>query len=232
MRVEKDGASGVARCDCKRAGRSSRLLGDARIPPRYAHCELEGYALLREMRNESLERAKLVAERFVEEYPTQYGLLFMGPSGIGKTHLAVSIIKRLMREKSVSCLFRTFPDLLKEIQMSYSPVSMSSELSLLQPIFDAEVLLLDELGAQKPSSWVLETVAYVLNYRYTENKVTVLTTNYQDQEDLESARKSLNHSLIDRIGAPMRSRLFEMCKTVEMSGEDFRRKYGPRGHHN
>jgi DNA replication protein DnaC len=232
MRVERDGVSGVARCECRKTGRSGRLLEDARIPPRYSHCELEGYALLKELRTESLERAKIIAERFVEEYPTKYGLLFMGPSGIGKTHLAVSIIKRLMREKSTPCLFRTFPDLLKEIQMSYSPVSMSSELTLLQPIFDAEVLLLDELGAQKPSSWVLETVAYVLNYRYTENKITILTTNYLDQEDLESARKSVNYSLIDRIGVPMRSRLFEMCKTVVMSGEDFRRKYGPRGHHN
>ena len=222
--------SGVVRCSCLKTGRADRLLENARIPPRYSHCELENYALLRELRTDSLERAKLIAERFVEEYPTKYGLLFMGPSGIGKTHLSVSIIKRLMREKSVGCLFRTFPDLLKEIQMSYSPVSMSSELSLLQPVFDAEVLLLDELGAQKPSSWVLETVAYVLNYRYTENKTTILTTNYLDQEDLESSRKSVSHSLIDRIGVPMRSRLFEMCKTVVMSGEDFRRKY--RGHHN
>jgi DNA replication protein DnaC len=232
MRVERDGVSGVARCDCRKTGRSGRLLEEARIPPRYSHCELEGYALLKELRTDSLEKAKFIAERFVEEYPTKYGLLFMGPSGIGKTHLAVSIIKRLMMEKSVPCMFRTFPDLLKEIQMSYSPVSMSSELSLLQPIFDAEVLLLDELGAQKRSDWVLDTVAYVLNYRYTENKITILTTNYLDQENLESARRSMHDSLIDRIGAPMRSRLFEMCKTVVMSGEDFRRKYGPRGHHN
>lgn len=232
MRVERDGVSGVARCDCRKTGRSERLLEVARIPPRYSHCELEGYALLKDLRTDSLERAKVIAEGFVKEYPTKYGLLFMGPSGIGKTHLAVSIIKRLMREKSTPCLFRTFPDLLKEIQMSYSPVSMSSELTLLQPVFDAEVLLLDELGAQKPSSWVLETVAYVLNYRYTENKITILTTNYLDHDDLESARKSASYSLIDRIGVPMRSRLFEMCKTVVMSGEDFRRKYPQGGHRN
>jgi DNA replication protein DnaC len=207
-------------------------MDDARIPPRYRHCELEGYAFTASWGNQSLERAKVISERFVREYPTAtpFGLLFMGPPGIGKTHLAVSIIKRLIRDKSVPCLFRAFPDLLKEIQLSYSPISMSSEVSLLRPIFEAEVLLLDELGAQSPSAWVKETVGYILNSRYAENKVTILTTNYVDTEDLKSSRKSVAYSLTERIGEPMRSRLYEMCKTVLMNGEDFRQKYKPDEH--
>jgi DNA replication protein DnaC len=204
----------------------------ARIPARYHHCELEGYAFTANWGNQSLQRAKAISERFVQEYPTAtpFGLLFMGPPGIGKTHLAVSIIKKLIRDKSVPCLFRTFPDLLKEIQLSYSPISLSSEVSLLQPVFDAEVLLLDELGGQTPSAWVKETVAYILNSRYAENKVTILTTNYQDQEDLKSGRKSVSYSLTERIGEPIRSRLYEMCKTISMQGEDFRQKYKPDEH--
>lgn len=230
--IEKNGVRGVVRCECIKTNRSGRLMDDARIPVRYAHCELEGFGLTAEWRNPSLERAKSFAETYAREYPpsTPFGLLFMGPPGVGKTHLAVGIIRKLMRDKSVQCLFRTFPDLLKEIQMSYSTVSMSSELSLLQPVLDAEVLMLDELGAQKPSDWIRETVAYVLNYRYAENKVTILTTNYLDQEDLKSSRKSLNHSLTDRIGEPMRSRLYEMCKTIVMQGEDFRQRFKPDEH--
>jgi len=199
-------------------------MEEARIPARYTHCELEGFGLTATWRNESLEKAKLVAERFAREYPhsSPWGLLFIGPPGVGKTHLAVGIIRSLIREKSIPCLFRTFPDLLKEIQLSYSPVSMTSELSLLQPVLDAEVLLLDELGGQKSSDWIRETVFYILNYRYVQNKVTILTTNYTDKEDLTSARKSMFHSLTDRIGEPMRSRLYEMCKNVEMTGGDFR----------
>src|SRR6267142_2570792 len=88
----------------------------------------------------------------------------MGPQGVGKTHLAVGIVKELMRRKSVQCLYRTFPELLKEIQNSYNPVSQASELSLLEPVLEAEVLVLDELGAQNPSTWVRDTVSYVLNY--------------------------------------------------------------------
>jgi DNA replication protein DnaC len=207
-------------------------MEQACIPPRYAHCELEGYDFTSNWGNQSLERAKAISERFVREYPTPtpFGLLFMGPSGIGKTHLAVSIIKKLIRDKSIPCLFRTFPDLLREIQQSYDPVSMASEVKLLQPVFDAEILLLDELGAQVPSAWVKETVSYILNSRYARNKVTILTTNYVDQEDLASGRKSLTYLLTERVGEPVRSRLYEMCKTVVMQGEDFRQKYKPQEH--
>ena len=207
-------------------------MEDARIPVRYAHCELEGFGLTDNWRNQSLEKAKSISESYAREYPTStpFGLLFMGPPGVGKTHLAVGIVRKLIREKSVPCLFRAFPDLLKEIQRSYSAVSMSSELSLLQPVLEAEVLLLDELGAQSPSAWVKETVAYILNYRYAENKVTILTTNYLDQEDLKSARKSVSFSLTERIGEPMRSRLYEMCKTVVIQGEDFRQRFKPDEH--
>ena len=230
--VEKNGVRGVMRCDCIRISRSGRLMEDARIPVRYAHCELEGFGLTDTWRNESLERAKSISERYAQEYPpsTPFGLLYMGPPGVGKTHLAVGIIRKLIREKSIPCLFRTFPDLLKEIQLSYSAVSMSSELSLLRPVLESEVLLLDELGGQTPSAWVKETVSYILNYRYAENKVTILTTNYLDQEDLKSARKSVSFSLTERIGEPMRSRLYEMCKTVVIQGEDFRQRFKKEEH--
>ena len=181
MRVSREGADGVSRCDCIKNARAPRLLETAKIPQRYAHCELENFDILPSP-DRSIEKAKIAAEKFVEEYPMSqpFGLLFMGPQGVGKTHLAVGIVKQLMRLKSVPCLFRTFPELLKEIQNSYNAVSKASELSLLIPVLETEVLVLDELGAQNPSSWVQDEVAYVLNYRYNDNKVTILTTNYKD----------------------------------------------------
>src|SRR5437763_13724437 len=112
-----------------------------------------------------------------------FGLLLIGPQGVVKTHLAVVIIKALMRQKGIPCLFRSFPELLKEIQNSYSPISQSSEFSLLAPVLDTEVLVLDELGAQTPSTWVRDTVSYIINYRYGENKITIFTTNYLDRDE-------------------------------------------------
>lgn len=181
--------------------------------------------------------AKFAAEKFVDEYPTSppLGLLFMGTPGVGKTHLAVGIVKRLIREKGVECMFRTFPELLKEIQNSYNPISKASELSLLGPVLEVEVLVLDELGAQNPSSWVLDTVGYILNYRYNENRVTIVTTNFLDEVPREGSRKDLRRGvadcLTDRIGDRMRSRLYEMCKTIPMEGSDFRQNVKHANHH-
>jgi DNA replication protein DnaC len=258
IRVSRDGADGVSRCDCIKNDRAGRLLGVAAIPRRYAHCEFENFDIIRSP-DRSIEIAKIVAEKFVEEYrpgAQPFGLLFMGPQGIGKTHLAVAIIKRLIKLKSVPCLFRTFPELLKEIQNSFDPVSRTSELSLLTPVLETEVLVLDELGAQNPSPWVQEEVAYVLNYRYNDNKVTILTTNYLDEEDRKEKREKksgaaeslltnaeyesrekkerksgIADTLSERIGVRMRSRLYEMCKTVTMNGNDFRKTIKEARHH-
>jgi DNA replication protein DnaC len=224
IHLVKDGIAGVQRCDCFRQSRIERLIANARIPARYAQCELHNFELIEKLKTQSLEFAKLAAEKFVEEFPgtTPMGLLFMGPQGVGKTHLAVGIIKALMRRKAIQCMFRAFNELLREIQMSYSPISESSELSLLAPILDTDVLVLDELGALsiERSLWVHDTVTYILNYRYSENKVTIFTTNYLDESMTTS--KGRSHYLVDRIGPQMRSRLYEMCKTIVMNGNDFR----------
>jgi DNA replication protein DnaC len=231
-RVSRDGADGVVRCECVKVSRADRLLESAKVPHRYAHCELDNFDVLPSP-DRSIERAKIAAEKFVEEYPMSqpFGLLFIGPQGVGKTHLAVGIIKQLMRKKSVRCLFRTFPELLKEIQNSYNPNTQASELSVLAPVLETEVLVLDELGAQNPSSWVRDTVAYVLNYRYNENKITILTTNYKDEEERKDAKVGITDTLSERIGVRMRSRLFEMCKTIKMDGKDFRREIKHADHH-
>ena len=231
-RVSREGVEGVVRCECSKVNRVERLLHAAKIPQRYTHCEFENFDVLKS-RARSIEKAKLVAEKFAEEYPMSqpFGILFMGPQGVGKTHLAVAIIKKLITQKSIECLFCTFPELLKEIQNSYNPISQTSELSLLAPILETEVLVLDELGAQNPSSWVRDTVAYVLNYRYNENNVTILTTNYVDKDEDEAKNIVDPDSLSGRVGIRIRSRLFEMCKTVPMDGNDFRKAVKQAEHH-
>jgi DNA replication protein DnaC len=143
-------------------------------------------------------------------------LLLSGPVGVGKTHLAVSIIKGLT-ERGFSCLFYEFGSLLKEIQDSYNARTQTSELSVLAPILRSKILVLDELGASKPTDWVRDTMAHIINTRYNEKKHTIFTTNYSDE------RRGNEETLEDRIGVRLRSRLFEMCKTVEITGEDHRR---------
>jgi DNA replication protein DnaC len=143
----------------------------------------------------------------------------MGTVGVGKTHLAVSILKGLS-ERGFACRFYEFGALLKEIQDSYNSQTQASELKVLSPVFDAEILVLDEIGASKPTEWVRDTMAHIINTRYNDKKLTIFTTNYLDDK-----RAERDETLEDRIGVRLRSRLFEMCKTVSMSGEDFRKTF-------
>jgi DNA replication protein DnaC len=141
-------------------------------------------------------------------------------------------MNELMRSKGVHCLFYEYRDLLKEIQNSYDEAAQSTELQVLRPIFETEVLVLDELGAIKPSQWVWDTVSFILNTRYNDNRTTIVTTNLLDEPALAASgpRSAMRtDTLGDRIGERMRSRLHEMCRTVRVQGEDYREKFRPGG---
>ncbi len=227
----------VVRCQCRVRDRSERLLATAHIPERYQHCELENFKYdPAEMGEKSIGKARFNAGRFVEEYPSQKtGLLLVGSVGVGKTHLSVGILKALIREKGIHCLFCDYRELLKSIQNSYNSSVQVTEMEILRPVFEAEVLVLDELGAVRSTEWVFDTVNYILNSRYNENRTTIITTNYPDAAEQgnnaaednprsysAAERAARRETLGDRIGERMRSRLHEMCKKVEMEGLDYR----------
>jgi DNA replication protein DnaC len=221
---------GVTRCDCQLRAYADAMFAAARIPKRYQHCDLSNYEF--EGSQLHLAPARMAACRFVEEYPVdKTGLLLVGTIGTGKTHLAVGIAKALIREKGIPCLFYDYRELLKEIQNSYNASVQATELGLLRPVFDAEVLVLDELGAVRPSEWVWDTVSLILNTRYNDNRTTIITTNFADEpaaavaRSLSPARATRDETLGDRIGERMRSRLHEMCRIVRMDGADFRQKF-------
>ena len=224
--VEVPGKSSrVTRCECRIDLRTERLLKSANIPARYEHCTLSDFDIRFEGAHRSLATARLGAGRLVEEYPIEKaGLLLIGPIGVGKTHLAVGIMQELIRSKGVPCLFSDYRELLKEIQNSYNPSVQATELEILRPVFEAEVLVLDELGAVKPTEWVWDTVSHILNTRYNNKRTTIITTNFSDQAAGQTSgpRAAREETLGDRIGERMRSRLHEMCKVVEMNGIDFR----------
>jgi DNA replication protein DnaC len=217
-------------CECQQMEREQRRLAAAHIPARYRYYSLEAFDPEFPGANPTLGKALLTARRFVEEYPVDTagkGLMFVGSIGVGKTHLAVGVLRRLIQEKGCHGLFCDYRELLKSIQNSYNPQVRTTELELLQPLFTAEVLVIDDLGANKPNEWVWDTVALVLNQRYNEKLTTIITTNYPDLptgkgEQAAAERAAREPTLGDRIGDRMRSRLAEMCVRVEMKGKDFR----------
>ncbi len=226
--VEADGERYARQCECRIQRQAARLLKRAAIPKRYEHCTLDSYEADYPSADLSLSSAHMMARNFVSGYPVTTdgkGLLLTGDVGIGKTHLAVGILQALILGKGVRGLFCDYRDLLKRIQESYNPLVATSELEILKPVFDAEVLILDELGAQKPTDWVWDTVALVLNTRYNDKRTTLITTNYPNMPAALARSGGIakpEESLGDRIGERMRSRLSEMCVEVKMRGNDFR----------
>jgi DNA replication protein DnaC len=207
---------GARICACRKMRSHHGQFESVRLPKRYDGFHFGNY----KPQNESQKVARGMAMSFAMEYPAvDQGLLFMGSVGVGKTHLAVSILKGLT-ERGFSCLFYDFGSLLKEIQDSYSTTAQSSEMGVLMPVLATDVLVLDELGASKPTDWARDTMAHVINTRYNEKKFTVFTTNYLD--DRPNDREE---TLEDRIGVRVRSRLYEMCRTVLIDGRDYRRTF-------
>lgn len=209
---------GARRCRCRTKDAKASLIEAARIPRRYSECSLSSYQPANG--NVSQIAALMLSSRLVKDFPAvDRGLLFMGSVGVGKTHLAVGILRALI-DKGASCLFYEFGALLKEIQSSYNPVSQTSELKVLEPVFQSDVLVLDELGASKPTDWVRDTMMQIINARYNDKKLTIFTTNYLDER-----RTQRDETLEDRIGVRVRSRFYEMCRSVSISGEDYRKKF-------
>lgn len=215
--IETGGVSRVTRCDCWYEQSLERAIAGARIQKRYNHCELSNF----EHHYDSLRDAHRKAVRFVEQFPAvDKGLLLIGDNGVGKTHLAVAILKAVIRSKRIQGFFYETGELLKLVRDTYA--SDTNEADVLRPVLEADLLVLDDLGVEKTSEWVQETLGHVVNIRYSERRPTVFTTNLQDSEDSTNPR-----SFLYRLGSRTRSRLFEMCDWVYMEGVDSREVGGP-----
>lgn len=258
--IVEDSGSGTARpCDCKKRRRGERLLAAAGIPERYAACTLEGFRTsgfegASGLAGSRLLHARSEATRYVDAFFGQdgrmreTGLLFAGPPGTGKTHLAVAILSDLIQRYGVAGRFVDFTSLTHQIQTTFDPDSPESKRQVLDPVIGAEVLVLDELGAQKPTAWVQDTLYLIINSRYTERRPTIFTTNYRLPQERPAARRAPERPTLDRGAEPetpdrfsllehrirpqLVSRLYEMARAVRLDEvEDYRRVVKTRERH-
>lgn len=252
--MEADGGAGRARpCDCRRRDEGPRLLSAAGIPPLYRHCTLEDFdtRAARPADQDQLIRARATCRRYVDEFLgedgafSDRGLLFVGQSGVGKTHLASAVLAELIRRYRVRGRFVDFTSLVHRIQSTFDPSSDASKHEVLNPVMDCEVLVLDELGAQRPTQWVRDTLYLILNTRYTRRLPTLFTTNHRLEsaaapaaahaegptsferrvrEEVPATSAVDRQLLAHRIPASLLSRLYEMTTIVEIDAPDYRRQ--------
>jgi DNA replication protein DnaC len=203
----------VEPCDCQGDLRKQQRLASASIPKRYAHCTLDTF---RE-KSTVLKNAKRRVQELVDLWPNTpegKGLLLMGGCGVGKTHLAVAALVEIIQSgKPGRMIFSNFQDLIQEIQASFDPDTATTKAEIMRPILEADLLVLDELGSQKPTQFVQDILYYVINTRYNEERTTIFTTNY-----LEATADAKDESLEQRIGVRLRSRLAEMTQRVDFTG--------------
>ena len=210
-----DGVERLTRCDCWRDELVTQQMAISRIPKQFARAELATF----EGRGSNLKlEAYRLAAKFVNDFPVvDKGLLFYGPHGVGKTHLAVGILKEAIRKKGARGFFFETRDLLRMVRDTYNAKVEDRELDVLKPVLEADLLILDDLGAEKTSEWVQETLGFVINTRYNGQRPTIITTNLSDSLDDDDPR-----SFVFQIGSRSRSRLREMCAWVEIGGVDVR----------
>ena len=212
-----EGVERYSRCDCWRQGLVRGLLGEARIPERYRKCD---FTTLVEYPNEPMSRAVRKARAFSDAFPVvERGILLIGPPGIGKTHLAVSVLREVVR-KGFRGLYYDTRTLLSELRGSFDPVTRSSGAEILEAVRGAELLVLDDLGAERFTDWVEETMNLIVNARYNEKRHVVFTSNYQDLPG--DGDDETDGALKERVGFRMHSRLYEMCDFLEYDGPDYR----------
>lgn len=198
---------GAVPCDCRYRTIVNILTQNARIPSMFLNKSLSTFETKLEGRKDVITSAK----NFIDHYQRGgRGLLIIGDVGVGKTHIAVSILKELI-SKGYSGLYYNVIDLLRVIRSSYSNDTNFTENDILEITSNVDMLVLDDLGAENTSGWVLDRLYSIINKRYEEGKTIIVTTNCKTHDDL-----------VGRVGDRIASRLAEVCIKFEFPEGDYR----------
>ena len=196
--------SGACPAHRKQAQRAKleMLIKNAHLSKRFISRNFSTYIV-----NEANKSAFQACKSYAESYPKDSGLFLYGPPGTGKTHLAVATLLDILN-KGHKGMIITATDLFYEIRKSFAPGNEVN--SILEMVKKAEFLVLDDLGAEKETEFVIETLYQIINSRYNDMLPIVITSNITIAE------------IAEIFGVRTASRLREMCRGVKFSGSDYR----------
>lgn len=192
----------------ERSGLSKRMKG-------YTLVNFDPYANPPETMR-ATERVESYLKSWEENKEEGKGLYFCGSVGTGKTHLAVAVMNELMSKKRVPSLFVTVPELLDNLRGAYMIPGRDLD-EWMEAVKNADLLVLDDLGAEKPTAWVQERVFVIVNHRYREALPTIFTSN-TEPEDLPA-----------QLGERTASRIIAMTEGIRLNGNDYRETSRGRG---
>ena len=205
---ERDGVEYVAECDCLKRDKEQKKLHDlfrsAKVPERYIDKSLDNFIQFRQP--DAYKTAKTFLEKWPDIKKAGRGICFVGDVGTGKTHLSFAVFNDLVR-RGVSGLAVTVPDLMDELR----PRSEEKQMEQIETLKTIDILLLDDLGAQRNTPWVTERLFIIINARYNNLKPTIITSNsrLEELDKVEGWKR-----IVDRIS--------EMCRAVKVEGPSFR----------
>lgn len=203
-------------CGCREGMLANVRLREANIPRKFAQKSLANFKSKDKIRKALIEKAAEFIENFTDSPDEHQGILMVGCTGSGKTHLALAILREIV-VKGYTGLYYNVPELLNALRETYSESSEEIESEILSRAGNVGLLVLDDLGAERTSGWVRDRLFLIINRRYEALKPILVTTNLNWDE------------LEEQVGERIVSRLYEMCPLVlEFPKEDYRRQYVER----
>ncbi len=213
---------GVIKCTCKLGNLDENIYKRMRIPPRYRHVSLDNFQILKKYKHHIVinEIKKYI---YSNDFKLGKGLFLVGEPGVGKTHLAISILKEFYKKRSIIGLFYDTNNLLFDLRATFDGSSSTRE--LLDEVINSPILVLDDMGAERLSDWARDILHYIITTRYNQLKPVIITSNINiTSENIDNKNENIQISLKDRLGISIASRLEEMCKIIEVQGEDMRKR--------
>lgn len=214
--------------------RFKAVWGACGIPLRLAHATLANYLPNSAEKEAALLKCQTFAANGLENIRQGRGLFLQGPVGTGKSHLSVALLREII-ENHLEC-FGTPPsqlDLFDEYSFDGYQCCLVSVVELLESLRESvgsakkkeavrrrlhrikcdDFVILDDIGAERPSPFAEEQLFTIIDVRYRTRRSTFFTSNCTMKE-LEA-----------QIGERSVSRIFEMCEGVRVSGSDWRKKH-------